>query len=1003
MKTNFALGLTQDGITLWQRDGSGWLRVGAVALDNPDIDAAMAAVVDKAHKLAPDGVSTKLVIPEEHLLLTNIHAPGPGPDAQEAQIRAGLAGRTPFPVEELVFDWSGAGTNVAVAVVARETLIEAEEFAIAQGLNPVAFVAATAPDGFRGEPFLGVTRAARATGIEPKAVVRDGAVLRETGIARLPEPPKSAPAPAPAPAAKDTADDAADPKSKIVPDTAQPDTVGPDVAKPDTATTKATNDTTTEKPTSTATTSPSAPIVAPKDAGTPASPRSPIPQTPAVAVPPALLDAKPKESLAADAADTAPSIGFRTRRQNGSAQPAIPQIPTAKAANGPAPARGALPEPLSQLGEKLRARYGKTNAAVATQFGALRAALSRSKDSAAADTKLALTADAGKGAASPLLSKIAPKPEATAPRPSALSALTERAGKTAAKAATPPQSAARQNPLDTLRKLQEKPITPPTSATSADEAQRMTVFGARATASENGKPPLPHQALLISGGVLLVLISAAIWAFYFMAAAPDRADTAEAPVISTPDVVAPPPLPEDVAESQEATELAAIEAALGQSDAAQTDRLAEDGSEGGASGDVVGSPVTTQAEESALTAPSDAATDTVQAPPSDVEAGRVAEIRSNGIVAPQDLSGTLPTPVPPAPFGADPLPPLRGTPEAQALLGSTEGAPVDTAPADALPDLTDEITAAVTEDAGPQLPAGEEALDIGVTEGSPPSTPPAKPARFTQPEAPEPEATEPDAPAQQDAAAEQGTAPDPAAPLSEEDLEIRVTEGAPAVVPPRRVDPDPSAPPAEQDDAIPPQGSLLPPADSTEAPAATQVAATTTLAPPLGGVALSALRPAARPSDLRRPAEPPEVSETSFANATAQAVESSVRPNSRPAEFAQVVQRALRAATTRQATNAPPAAEAIQTAAAAAMPRLPTSTSVAREATVSRAINLRQVNLLGVMGTSSNRRALVRLSNGRVVTVRVGERLDDGQVTAIGDSELRYVRGGRDVVLRIAS
>jgi Tfp pilus assembly protein PilP len=85
------------------------------------------------------------------------------------------------------------------------------------------------------------------------------------------------------------------------------------------------------------------------------------------------------------------------------------------------------------------------------------------------------------------------------------------------------------------------------------------------------------------------------------------------------------------------------------------------------------------------------------------------------------------------------------------------------------------------------------------------------------------------------------------------------------------------------------------------------------------------------------------------------------------------------------------------------MPNLPTSTSVAREATQSRAINLRQVNLLGVMGTNSNRRALVRLSNGRVVTVRVGERLDDGQVTAIGDSELRYNRRGRDVVLRIAS
>ena len=53
--------------------------------------------------------------------------------------------------------------------------------------------------------------------------------------------------------------------------------------------------------------------------------------------------------------------------------------------------------------------------------------------------------------------------------------------------------------------------------------------------------------------------------------------------------------------------------------------------------------------------------------------------------------------------------------------------------------------------------------------------------------------------------------------------------------------------------------------------------------------------------------------------------------------------------------------------------------------------------------TPSNRRALVRLPNGDVVRLRVGDRFDGGQVSAIGESELRYVRGGRDRVLRIAS
>ena len=62
-------------------------------------------------------------------------------------------------------------------------------------------------------------------------------------------------------------------------------------------------------------------------------------------------------------------------------------------------------------------------------------------------------------------------------------------------------------------------------------------------------------------------------------------------------------------------------------------------------------------------------------------------------------------------------------------------------------------------------------------------------------------------------------------------------------------------------------------------------------------------------------------------------------------------------------------------------------------------MNLRDVNLLGVFGTSSNRRALVRLSNGRLQQVKVGDRFDGGQVVAIGASELHYVKSGRGFVL----
>ena len=78
---------------------------------------------------------------------------------------------------------------------------------------------------------------------------------------------------------------------------------------------------------------------------------------------------------------------------------------------------------------------------------------------------------------------------------------------------------------------------------------------------------------------------------------------------------------------------------------------------------------------------------------------------------------------------------------------------------------------------------------------------------------------------------------------------------------------------------------------------------------------------------------------------------------------------------------------------------IPTSASVARAATESARITLRRVNLIGVYGSSEDRRALVRMPNGRYKKVRVGDRLDGGKVAAIGSDELRYVKSGQSVVL----
>jgi hypothetical protein len=82
-------------------------------------------------------------------------------------------------------------------------------------------------------------------------------------------------------------------------------------------------------------------------------------------------------------------------------------------------------------------------------------------------------------------------------------------------------------------------------------------------------------------------------------------------------------------------------------------------------------------------------------------------------------------------------------------------------------------------------------------------------------------------------------------------------------------------------------------------------------------------------------------------------------------------------------------------------PRIPSSTSVAKAATVKNAINLSRVNLIGVYGKPSSRRALVRLSNGRYKKVKIGDRVDGGRVSAIGEAQLNYTKNGRSVTLKM--
>ena len=217
MKPSFALNLTHGGIGLLHRTGSGWLSVGEVSLDAPDLAGELAALRRTALGLVPRGIISKIVIPATQVLYLSVDAPGPDAARRRAQITKALEGRTPYAAADLVFDWSGTGKTVRVAVVARETLNEAELFAEQHRFNPVSFVAIPASGEFAGEPFFGLTRSAAQYLPEGARLDRDQDPIRVLGIA-APRPPAqdAEPEPTGEPTAEPTAEPAVAPATGAI-------------------------------------------------------------------------------------------------------------------------------------------------------------------------------------------------------------------------------------------------------------------------------------------------------------------------------------------------------------------------------------------------------------------------------------------------------------------------------------------------------------------------------------------------------------------------------------------------------------------------------------------------------------------------------------------------------------------------------------------------------------------------------------------------------------------
>lgn len=1105
MKPNFALDFRNDAITLLHRTARSWQTVGQVALDADDLAAGLSYLRATALELSPQGITTKLVIPNAQILYTQVQATAQDAGRRRKQVARALEGMTPYAVADLAFDISGTGPTVDVAVIAKETLAEAEAFATEHRFNPVSFVAVPEDAAWRTEPWFGPTASAASHLTEGQRVERDQTPVEILGR----------PAPTPeTPILFDAAADAQD-SDAIRPDPSQispaaddlhaigaPDALAPpdepalhgqtlagEVAQAGVAlTTDAARSADVESDDA----DPGADVVWPSDRPTP------VADAPALAVATTAAttglsgpaaDLEPEEVLAQNfAGENGDSVSPPTARPsapdaNDAHAPEPPPLiedpvaaPQATLAGDEAPMAldvvddapddAAVPPPPAGSPSVLDPSIPDDvpplpAASVMVAFGSRRALEAAAKD-AAAKAGSGRTGATKPGASQTGLAKApalgaisaartgSPQAKVTTlpPRPSPPGvvrlpvrptvvpnsqpgAATGAADQPAAKPAAKPGAAGKA--LRGLGALVTSPgiagakerrpvvqiVTPPTGPTSAASAAAATLTKAGAKpysgglgnrSLERAKPR--YLGLILTGILLVFLVLVAAWSTLFL----------ESRNTTSPD-------PNAVVDAGNATALPASEASAGPA-TADPEMLAD--LEGPAAADATTAvPPTTQPDvvaDAVAEAVADAVADP-GAPPAAME------------LAPTELATPQPAPAEPAPVTAldteaAEAEPLISAPQDEFLLATMDEPP-------AMPDASSLPQPVARNDvppaaAVPPPPFGTvyqfdaEGLIVPTAEGiltpegvllfagRPALEPPPRPAALAAAAAPAADA------AAIGAAVE--SAIDGAAPAASSPETPAETAPAAGAIPPAGTDPATTAAagPVFADPALadsrprPRPASLVPPTqnaddDASLAPQAdSRFASLKPRAKPaaLQGAAASANPIAAlgaQGASLTAQADAVAASATAARNALTLAV--SRKPAPRPQDMSRAVEEAVAVAsrqpdpTTRPAVEEPlarvePEADD-EPEVAKAMPRLPTSTSVAKQATFVNAINLSRANLIGIYGSPSARYALIRQANGRYKKVSVGDSFDGGRVAAITTSEVRYQKSGKMVTLAL--
>lgn len=988
MTPEFCLSLSFDGIVLLRREPSGELTTLAeVSVENPDLDREMKRLLRRLRNLSGGDAGVALVLPDSEIRYLTCPQPRQqGRAAQRAAIRAALDGRTPYAVDDLRFDWTISGDEMQVAAIALQTLEEAVSFARAHGFVPKALIAHPPPDRFAGVPDFG-----------------DGPRVERPAVVGTPGP---------VPAAE------AQPLQAASDDTVAPGDVGAATERPaaEDAATAASGGTGAE------------PAACPEPeraveqlTGTETAPGAPVPE-------PGARDTAPEPAASAPAPE-------QQAEPAAVAQGVVPAATADAETGSPAPLR----EESTGAEEPVPGQPASPAAAAGGGLRAMR--LQPQSVAAGQDTQAAAHApSSGLAGQRPLVGPVIAAalrvpPEAAAPAhgaapehdggrpqsgPDAAQHKRERRG-----AAAATQGNGRKRGRPGAEKPQPDGPQPHvaagvTDATGAPE-EVLVPFASRRDAGGRGPGPVlapPPPA-----------VAADRKARFAVSPAPDPwpvGEQTKAPVATALAPAGRVPQADTLARSLDPREVTAATAGD------EAERLTRFGARGqdahilrqprawgryAAAAAVLAAAIAALAWYFGAGAPERVALR---------EADEAAR-ESAAIPAPERLSLTEPE-ARPAPLSAAPedaaTAPAPGVPDA---LRPEAVAPLAPAPAGPGPD---------TPAPAPERALPAEAGDPAAVPGPVTATPPERMAELAPQGAPPAEEFADEIfvplPDRGVAPLDPVSLPDYAAGPREERLpqpeaalppgsQAKAGAGAPAAVPEEtstpagavvRTGPPPVVPPARPGGA-----AALPEAPAVENPLAgkrprsrPEALAEDSERTALGGrtrAELADMAPRVRPdSEVPPPAEGTVTGPGRLASATALAPASVRSPRLRPAALAAVApSRSSVPITPPAPASAPPAqvvsapASAPAQVAAPTGPIIPSRASVARQATEEDVLPLNRMNLIGVYGAGGERRALVRLANGRYVKVEAGDELDGGRVAAIGERSLTYVKRGKSVQL----